>query len=74
MMNLSSEEVKSLKKVIEYVLDSEAESFEIYIQEGGEEERHVYYHANMMQHILNLKGELPEVKLTGDITLDKFNK
>lgn len=66
MLNLSSKEVKSLKKVLEYVLDSEADSFEEYVREGGEKERHVYYHANMLSFIVALKQDLPPVKLTGE--------
>lgn len=64
-MELTGKEVKSLMKVLEYVVDSEADSFEEFIREGGEEKRHVYYHANMLQHIVNLKKDMPPVILTG---------
>ena len=72
MVNLSSEEVKSLKKVIDYILDTEGDNYEEFIRDGGEEDHHVMYHAIMMGHILTLKEELPAVKLTGDISLSKF--
>ena len=71
-MKLSNKEVKSLRKVIDYILDTEGDSYDEFIKEGGEEEHHVMYHAIMMQHILELKGELPDTKLTGDTSLDKF--
>jgi hypothetical protein len=66
-MYLSTEEVKSIKKVLDYVVDSEAESYERFIAEGNNPEKHVYHHANMMIHILELKKDLPDVKLTGDL-------
>jgi len=72
MVNLSSEEVKSLKKVIDYILGTEGDNYDRFIKDGGEEEHHVMYHAIMMSHILTLKGELPAVRLTGDISLSKF--
>lgn len=72
MVSLSSDEVESLKKVLEYVIDTEGDDYDNFLKEGGEEEHHVMYHAIMMQHILELKGELPDTRLTGDTSLDEF--
>lgn len=73
-MYLSGEEVKSLKKILNHTLDTEAEDYERYVKEGGDPEKHMYHQANMMMHILNLKSDMPKVKLTGDIDLVKFKR
>ena len=72
MISLSSGEVKSVQKVLDYILDTEGDSYDEYIRDGGEEDHHVMYHAIMMSHILSLKSELPDTVLTGDVTLNKF--
>lgn len=72
MINLSTEETQSLQKVLEYVLSSEEKNYEAYIKEGGTPEKHIYYHANMLKYIVELKSDLPDVKLSG--TPDKFFK
>jgi hypothetical protein len=72
MVSLSSSEVKSLQKIIDYILDTEWDSYEEFLRDRGEEDHHVMYHATMMSHILSLKSELPDTVSTGDVTLNKF--
>ena len=72
MLSLSTDEVKLLQKILQYVMESEEKNYMEHIANGMNEEDHIYHSANMLKHIINLKKGLPEIKLTGDSTLEQF--
>lgn len=74
MLQLNEAEVQYLEKILEYVIDTEADNYEQYCLEGETPEKHIYFHAYALQVILSLKKELPPVNLTGDTSLKKFIK
>lgn len=71
MLELNTEEVKLLKKVLKYVIDSEEKHYnEMPI--GAKRDQHICHDAMILNTIVQLKSELPPVFLSGDTSLDSF--
>lgn len=71
MLELNTEEVKLLKKVLKYVIDSEEKHYrELPI--GTDRDDHICHTAMILNTIVQLKSELPPVFLSGDTSLDSF--
>ena len=51
-IELTEEQAANLEKLIDYVYESEAKSFEEYCFEGGQKENHIYWAALQLNAIL----------------------
>ena len=51
-IELTEEQAVHLEKLIDYIYDAEAKSFEEYCFEGGQKENHIYWAALQLNAIL----------------------
>lgn len=57
-ITLTDKEIKALKKVLEYLNDSESDHYREHMDEGGKSEQHIFHHVE----ILNKAVEKKKVK------------
>lgn len=59
---MTKEEMQSLEWVVNYVMESEQNSYDSWVSEGHTPNRHIYYHANRLDDYikgLHSTGSVP---------------
>lgn len=52
------EELKSLKKILRYMKDSEKTHYEEHIEDGGKSEQHIFHHVKVVDKVVKLREKI----------------
>ena len=51
-------ELKSLKKILEYMNDSESTHYEEHIEDGGKKSDHIFHHVKAVSKVVDLREKI----------------
>jgi hypothetical protein len=55
VLELTPKQLESLKKIVEYLSDSEGTHFEEFTSEGGAKKDHIFFHTQNVEKVLSSK-------------------